>query len=208
LLVRERDFEGRARPDGHWDYADAEGRMEHLPAPALAGAVQVGNAATAIAALRALRSRLPVPRAAVEEGLRAVRLPGRFQRIAGRGGLEWVLDVAHNPDAAAALAASLAQLPPRGRTLAVCGMLADKDARGVLEALRGSVDRWFAASTDGARGQTAATLAARAADSGIAMTPAGPVAEAMRRAADEARAGDRIVVFGSFHTVGPALACV
>jgi dihydrofolate synthase/folylpolyglutamate synthase len=208
LLVRGQDFEGRPRPDGRWDYADALGRMERLPLPALAGAVQLGNAATAIAALRELGSRLALRREAVEEGLRSVRLLGRFQRIAGRDGLEWVLDVAHNPDAARALAASLAQWPAPGRTLAVCGMLADKDAHGVLGALRDRVDRWFAAHTDGARGQTDAALAARAAEVGIAMTPAGSVAEAMRRAAGEARAGDRIVVFGSFHAVGPALACV
>ena len=87
-------------------------------------------------------------------------------------------------------------------------MLADKDAAGVLAPLRDRVDRWFAATTDGARGQSDVSLAMRAAEAGITMIPAGSVAEAMQRAAREAMAGDRIVVFGSFHAVGPALSCV
>jgi dihydrofolate synthase/folylpolyglutamate synthase len=119
-----------------------------------------------------------------------------------------VFDVAHNPDAAAVLAESLARIPARGRTLAVCGMLADKDVPTVLGALRDQVDRWFAATTDGLRGLDAAELASRGAAAGIAMIPAGSVHQAMDLAASVARAGDRIVVFGSFHTVGPALSCV
>jgi dihydrofolate synthase/folylpolyglutamate synthase len=170
--------------------------------------VQVGNAATALAALRALAPRLTLERGAIERGLQSVQLPGRFQSVRAAGGFEWVLDVAHNPEAAAALAANLARWPVRGRTTAVCGMLADKDVAGVLGPLRGLVDRWFAATTDGARGLADVVLAERAASVGIGMTPGGAVAEAMRMAASGAREGDRIVVFGSFHTVGPALACV
>jgi dihydrofolate synthase/folylpolyglutamate synthase len=138
----------------------------------------------------------------------SVRLPGRFQRVPGAGGIEWVLDVAHNPAAAAALAANLDRHAVPGRTIAVCGMLEDKDIGGVLAALRERVDRWFAVTTDGPRGLADAALAARARAVGIEMAAAGSVADAMRRAAREARAGDRILVFGSFHTVGPALACV
>lgn len=208
LLLRGRDFHERVHADGAWDYCDALGRLEALPAPALEGVVQFANAATAIAALRQLQARLPVSREAVVRGLRSVRLPGRFQRVAGRDGVEWVLDVAHNPEAAAALAASLTRHPVRGRTFGVVGMLADKDAVGVLEALRDRVDRWFAATIDGDRGQSDSELTARAAEAGITMTPAGSVTEAVRLAEHEASAGDRIVVFGSFHTVGPALACV
>jgi len=208
LRLPGRDFEAREHADGHWDFADPRGRLERLPAPGLMGVAQVGNAATALAALRELTPRLPLERAAVERGLRDVRLPGRFQCVPGRSGIEWVFDVAHNPDAAATLAASLARRPVPGRTLAVCGMLADKDVAGVLAAMRDRVDVWFAASTGGARGLDAAALAARAAAGGIVMTVAGSVAEAMDRAAGAAVAGDRVVVFGSFATVGPALSCV
>lgn len=208
LQLRERDFAVRERADGRWDYSDAGGRLTGLPAPALAGVVQVGNAATALAALRALSPRLVLERDAIERGLREVRLPGRFQRMTAAAGFEWVLDVAHNPAAAAALADNLARWPVRGRTTAVCGMLADKDVAGVLRPLRAHVDRWFAATTVGARGLADVALARQAASLGVEMTPCGPVAEAMRVAAAEARDGDRVVVFGSFHTVGPALSCV
>jgi dihydrofolate synthase/folylpolyglutamate synthase len=119
-----------------------------------------------------------------------------------------VFDVAHNPDAAAVLEANLARHRVRGRTLAVCGMLSDKDVPAVLAALKGSVDLWFAAATDGPRGLSDADLAALATTAGIAMIPSGTVPAAMQAAARAARAGDRVVVFGSFHTVGPALSRV
>jgi dihydrofolate synthase/folylpolyglutamate synthase len=95
-----------------------------------------------------------------------------------------------------------------GRTLAVCGMLADKDVAGVVQALAADVDGWFAAGLEGPRALSARELAGRAARAGVEMQPAGPVAEAMTQAALQAAAGDRILVFGSFHCVGPALAAL
>jgi dihydrofolate synthase/folylpolyglutamate synthase len=168
----------------------------------------VGNAATALAAVRELSVRLPLSRDAIERGLGAARLPGRFQRCVDAAGVEWVFDVAHNPAAAEVLAANLAKYPVAGRTLAVCGMLGDKDVTAVIATLAGRVDQWIAATTDGPRGLDDRTLAARAAAAGIAMAAGGSVREAMPLAARAARAGDRVVVFGSFHTVGPALSCV
>jgi dihydrofolate synthase/folylpolyglutamate synthase len=208
LRVRGRDFDGSERADGRWDYRDPRGELAGLPRPALEGAAQIGNAATAIAALRELSSRLPLSRETIERGLAGVQLSGRFQRVPAAGGFEWVLDVAHNPDAAAELARNLADRPVAGRTLAVCAMLSDKDVPAVLAAVEGQVDRWFAATTDGPRGLPDTGLAAHGAGVGITMTPGGSVCDAMRLAAREAGAGDRIVVFGSFHTVGPALSCV
>jgi dihydrofolate synthase/folylpolyglutamate synthase len=208
LQLRGHDFRDRESGDGTWDYQDARGVLGGLPVPALEGVAQIGNAATALAAVRELTAQLPLSRASIERALREVRLPGRFQRIAGRGGVEWVLDVAHNPDAAAVLAASLARHPCRGRTFAVCGMLADKDVAAVISALRGSVDVWIAATTAGPRGLSDAALADRAEAAGVTMTLGREVPAAMELASGAARAGDRIVVFGSFHTVGPALACV
>jgi dihydrofolate synthase/folylpolyglutamate synthase len=208
LQVRGRDFEGRAGADGGWNYRDGYGELAGLPRPALQGEVQIGNAATALAALRGLSSRLPLRREAIERGLAGVQLPGRFQRVPAAGGFEWVLDVAHNPDAAAVLAANLARHPVPGRTLAVCGMLADKDVPAVLGVLKDSADRWFGATIDGPRGLRDTDLAAHAASVGITVMPGGTVREAMQAAARAARAGDRVVVFGSFHTVGPALSCV
>jgi dihydrofolate synthase / folylpolyglutamate synthase len=209
LLLRGRDFDARTHDDGTWSFSGtAVAPVENLPMPALSGPIQVTNAATALMALETLRDRLPLQRAAIVSGLQAAHVAGRFQRIDDARGFEWVLDVGHNPAAAAVLADSLATLPVPGRTLAVCGMLGDKDVGGVLAVLAGSVDRWFGATTDGARALTDRELVRRAADAGIAMTPGGSVASAMAAAAAIARPGDRILVFGSFHTVGPALAAL
>lgn len=206
LAMRGREFAGVPRNDGSWDYSDAAGRLDALPSPGLAGDVQVANAATAIAALRKLSGRLPLGRAAIEQGLREAFLPGRFQRIPDARGFEWVLDVAHNPDSARVLAANLARLPVPGRSLAVCGMLADKDVEEVIGSLSEQIARWYAAGTAGPRGLEASELALRARAAGVEMAEGGSVVEAMRLAARDARVGDRVVVFGSFHTVGPALA--
>ncbi len=208
LRLRGRDFREERHADGRWDLI-LEGpatacRIEDLPPPALEGAVQFGNAATVIAALLELSARLPLPRAALASGLVTVALPGRFHRIAD-GELQWVLDVAHNPAAARVLAANLRALRGSGRTVAVCGMLADKDVAAVLAELCDCAERWIAATTAGERGLTDVELARRARAAGIEMQPGGAVGDAMRLAASHARRGDRIVVFGSFHTVGPAL---
>jgi dihydrofolate synthase/folylpolyglutamate synthase len=206
LQVRGTDFDGRAVGAAGWDFTIGD-RVElaALPLPSLSGAVQVANAATALMALHQLRDRLPLSRAAIVQGLQSALLPGRFQRVADARGFEWVLDVAHNPAAATTLAANLRAQPVTGRTLAVCGMLGDKDVPGVIGTLREAIDLWFAATAEGPRAIDADELGRRARDAGVHLQPAGTVPEAMRRAAEVARAGDRIVVFGSFHVVGPAL---
>ncbi len=204
-VQRGRDFDARVESPGTWAYTGPRWQWSGLPRPALPGAVQVGNAATVLAALEPLADRLGVTRPAVEQGLRTVTLAGRFERRGDPRGFEWVLDVAHNPDSARVLAECLRESPVAGRTYAVCGMLADKDVASALTHLRGAFDAWYAATTEGPRGLTAAQLAERAVALGIAMTPGGSIAEAMHAAATRARCGDRIVVFGSFHTVGPAL---
>jgi dihydrofolate synthase / folylpolyglutamate synthase len=208
LKLRGRDFREVPQPGGRWDFDFGRDRvlvhLTDLPAPALSGTAQLGNAATTIAVLTELRTRLPLRRDAIVRGLESVSLPGRFQRFVDRD-VEWVLDVAHNPAAADVLAASLLATRGVGRTLAVCGMLADKDVTAVLTRLRACVDSWIAAATEGPRGLADVELARRAAEAGVLMQPGGTVREAMRLARQSARPGDRIVVFGSFHTVGPAL---
>jgi dihydrofolate synthase/folylpolyglutamate synthase len=207
LRVRDEDFAAQAAGPGSWDFV-VDGRVVHaaLPLPALPGPIQRANAATALAALEALAPRLTVARDAVVAGLRSVRLAGRFQRVADPRGFEWVFDVAHNPAAAATLATSLQAAPVPGRTLAVCGMLGDKDVPGVVGSLAREVDHWFAASSAGPRAIADVELRHRALAAGVEMTPAGEIPSALAAAAAAARPGDRIVVLGSFHTVGPALA--
>jgi dihydrofolate synthase/folylpolyglutamate synthase len=142
---------------------------------------------------------------AVRRGLIEVELRGRFQVIPGRPAV--VLDVAHNPQAAAALADSLAAMGFFRRTLAVVGMLADKDIAGTLAALRGRVDVWLLADLDGARGARARLLA----DAIVAGQLGGESEchsspqEAYARARKLAGEDDRIAVFGSFLTVAAVL---
>ncbi len=204
-LGREFDVQ---RHGSRLDYLGPEWRLADLPAPALLGDTQYDNAATAIAALEELDQRLRVPAAAVAAGLTSVRLMGRFQVIApAAAGLPtWILDVAHNADAARVLAQNLRANRVAGRTLAVCAILADKDAPAIVAQLRDCMDAWWFASTDGARGCSGAALADRVKPQLAApATAVDDVATGLKAALAAAGAADRIVVFGSFHTVGPAL---
>jgi dihydrofolate synthase/folylpolyglutamate synthase len=198
------------RDGATWHYRGTRWDLPNLPAPALLGDTQYGNAATAIAAVEEIGSQIAVSAAAVALGLQTVRLVGRFQVIAA-GAADaptWILDVAHNEEAARVLARNLHALAGGGRTLAVCGILADKDAVAIVSELRDCVDEWRFATTDGARGCSGAALADRVA---MRLAPAPPalsfdsIAAACEAAYAAAGRGDRIVVFGSFHTVGPAL---
>jgi dihydrofolate synthase/folylpolyglutamate synthase len=197
------DFDFVERPDG-WDYVGTGSRRRELPLPGLSGAAQLANAATALAVLEAAEPGLLVPDDAVRSGLSAATLPGRFQRVPGNP--EWVLDVAHNPDAARVLAQSLAGLPRTGRTVAVCGMLADKDTAAVVGAMRGVVDSWIAVGVEGPRALDASAMAVRLEGVlGVPVPAEGTVAAGCDRARQAAGPSGRVVVFGSFHTVGPAL---
>ncbi|MGH8250810.1 MAG: bifunctional tetrahydrofolate synthase/dihydrofolate synthase [Steroidobacteraceae bacterium] len=197
------DFDYVERADD-WDYVGFGSRRRELPMPALAGSMQLANAAIAIAALDAAEPAILVPDEALRSGLRRVRLPGRFQVVAGEP--EWILDVAHNPDAALALAESLAARPTSGRTIAVCGILGDKDIESVVRALAGRVDRWIAVGLQGPRALDASALAHRIGSvTGTPVAVAADVATGLRQARAEAERRDRILVFGSFLTVGPAL---
>ncbi|MGE8280256.1 MAG: bifunctional tetrahydrofolate synthase/dihydrofolate synthase [Stenotrophomonas sp.] len=196
------DFFAEAIDGERWRWRDVSFRIE-LPQPALWAPIQRNNAATAIAALRALDK--PVPRAAWAQGVAEARIAGRLQRFQHQG-VEVLLDVGHNPQAAAALATALKAQPIAGRTLAVYAALADKDAEGVAAALQAQVEAWFFAGLEGPRGQTAAQLQARLAtnDAGDAVL-SDTVAQALAAAFAAAGEGDRVLVFGSFHTVAEAL---
>jgi dihydrofolate synthase/folylpolyglutamate synthase len=186
--------------DRQWQYWGPRGRRNALPHPALRGVVQLDNAATAITALDCLRERLPVTMNDIRAGLLHVEVPGRFQVLPGRPVV--ILDVAHNPQAARALAASLGSMGGGGRTLAVFAMLKDKDIAGVIAALRSSVAHWFIAGLGGARGAGVAELERALTGAAIGqVTRCADVSSAYAQACDMAAENDRIVVFGSFYTV-------
>jgi dihydrofolate synthase/folylpolyglutamate synthase len=203
LALLGRDFDWRRTSDGlRWQQGDV--RLE-LPSVGLPGAFQCDNAATVIAGLMAMAPRLPITVDALREGLASVWIEGRFQHIAGP--VPTVVDVAHNPNAAAILAQALAAEPVAGRTLAVVAMLADKDVETVTGMLRPQIDRWYAASVGGSRGLNAQQLAERLQRGGATDRVAidADIIGVWQHALDEAAPGDRIVVFGSFYAIGDFL---
>ena len=204
LFCLERDYQYRAQDEG-WRYADGEGILAGLPRPALVGEVQLQNAAGVIRALRCLSEALPVNPQAIRQGLLSVRLPGRMQRLPGSPTV--ILDVAHNPQSAQVLANNLAAMSCAGRTLAVLGMLADKDIASVIRIIAPRIDAWYLAGLEVWRGADCDTLAAALDGQGIAPYDChASVAEALAAARAQAGEQDRVIVFGSFHTVAEAMA--
>jgi len=189
-----------------WRYRGTSWNLPQLPPPALAGDIQFANAAAALATLESIEHRLSIGAEAIAAGLQAVRLPGRFQIIRpSEAHPSWILDVAHNADAARVLARNLRATEGPGKTLAVCGILADKDVAAITSTLDGCIDAWWCASIEGTRGQIGAALAEQVRQHvSSPVSVADSVAAACAAAMAAATAQDRILVFGSFHTVGPA----
>ncbi len=190
-----------------WNWAGRDRRYSGLAYPALRGANQLVNASGVLAALTALREKLPVTAQAVRNGLAFVELPGRFQIIPGQPTL--VLDVAHNPHSVAALTANLDAMGYYPTTHAVFGAMADKDLAPMLARIMPLVDRWYFTDLPTPRAAGAADLQARC----QALNPRVASASALyadpllalRAAVAAADPADRIVVFGSFYTVGGVL---
>jgi len=202
-IVLGRDF-GYQAQGTQWAYWGPAGKRSGLAHPALRGRVQLRNASAAMAALDALRERLPLAMQDVRRGLAEVSVPGRFQVLPGRP--QVVLDVAHNPEAAAVLAANLGDSGYAPETIAVFGMLKDKDIAGVARALAPRITRWHLATLPGPRGTAAAELfeILKKENIGAPAAQHASVTAALAAARKEAGEGDKIVVFGSFLTVADA----
>jgi dihydrofolate synthase/folylpolyglutamate synthase len=200
------DF-GFVAEQGQWRYFGPGGARHGLPYPALRGTYQLANAAAALTALDALRTRLPVDMGAVRDALVSIELPGRFQVLPGRP--VTVLDVAHNVQAARALADTVAAMGFHPQTLAVFGIMADKDIDAVIAALKPRVDRWLVATLPPPRGATAMLLRRHLEQAGVvadAIRTFDDAGAAYRAAREIAAEADWIIVFGSFLTVAAALA--
>jgi dihydrofolate synthase/folylpolyglutamate synthase len=205
-----RDF-NHAGDRQQWNWSGRGKRYSGMAYPALRGANQLVNASGVLAAFEALRERLPVSAQAVRSGLALVDLPGRFQIVPGQPTL--VLDVAHNPHSVAALALNLDQMGYHPSTHAVFGAMRDKDIPALLRRMAGLVDHWHFCDLDTPRAATAkelahglATLASQVPALARATVECHPdPAGALRAAAAAAEPADRIVVFGSFYTVGGVL---
>jgi len=190
-----------------WSWSGRGRRHNALAYPALRGANQLLNASGVLAVFEALRERLPITAQAVRNGLATVELPGRFQIVPGQPVL--VLDVAHNPHAAAALAFNLDQMGFYPRTHAVFGAMHDKDIAGMVTRLAALVDRWYLSDLPLPRAASAEelerTLRAMLPTQAEPPSRHGSPSEALRAALAAADPADRIVVFGSFLCVGGVL---
>ena len=204
LQVMGKEF-GYQSHERQWDFLGRRGAKRALPIPALRGSWQLRNASCALAALDEVAARLPVSLGEVKRGLTLATVPGRLQVLPGKPAI--VLDVAHNPHAARALASGLGDMGFFENTLAVFGILGDKDAGGVIDAMRERVDRWYVASPPSDRAAAAGEVAAVLASKGLAERTRtfATVDSALAQARRDAGPNDRIVVFGSFTTVAEAL---
>ncbi len=200
LCCAGRDFRAVSHP-AHWDFEADPGARRGLPFPAMRGRHQLRNAATALAALAGVADRLPLDQRAVRDGLLSARVAGRME-VVGNDPI-WLLDVAHNPHAARALAEALRDQYVSGATHAVLAMLTDKDAAGVVAALDGCVDHWWLAGLEGARAMTAQTLRERLPQT-LKASCFATVEDALTAVSGRIGKGDRVIVLGSFLTVGQA----
>jgi len=205
--LQRRGVEFRATVDGDAVRYTADGLDLHLPHPALPGPHQLDNMATGLAAVLAMIPEAADDRAALARGLRAVRLPGRLERIAERPAL-W-FDVGHNPLGARAVATALSRImAAEGIESCRCviGMLADKDAAAAVAELQPVISHWYCASLPGSRGQAAEQLAAKiaAAAGNSPLQVFDSVKSALKAALLDAGPKDGVLVFGSFLTVAEA----
>jgi dihydrofolate synthase/folylpolyglutamate synthase len=200
-----RDFDYRREEADQW--RRCAGAPSLLPRPSFGGEEQYANAAACAAVVETLSGSLPVSDAALARGIRNAYLRGRLERHTV-GGVEWVFDVGHNPAAAAGLRASLDRLPPAARTYGIFAAMQDKDLTGVVAPFVDIVRHWFVTQASPDRGASAPSLAALLGGLGAEVTAAADVPAACAAAQAAAQPGDRVLVFGSFHTVGAATAAL
>ena len=204
LQLINRDFTAKKTVQG-WQYSAGSAQLQ-LPNLGLVGDFQINNAANAVHTVQHLNDILPITQANIYEALRTVKLTGRFQKIHSQP--EILVDVAHNPHAARSLAHNLQEKLTFGRTFAVFAMLADKDIDGVVRELIGEMDAWYLADIHSLRGAKASDLQKillkYAKKSSIQLFA--NVGAAIDAAYKNAAKNDRIIVFGSFHTVADVIA--
>lgn len=203
LVLAGRDFDWQADGDT-WHWRGREQRLDALARPALVGDHQLGNAAGVLALLEAAGKDFALDADLVSRALHGLELDGRMQVIDRKA--RWILDVAHNEAAAAVLGKTLATIENGGTTLAIVGMLGDKDVEGLVMAIAPEVDRWIAVTAESPRAIEADELARRianATDSGCLV--AASLDDAIAEAEGATKRSDRVLVTGSFYLVGPAL---
>lgn len=194
-----------SRQDVTWSWSSDTSRLDELKLPALGGDFQLQNAATVLKALELVQAQLPVARSTIDHALGGLVLIGRFQHVPGEP--RQIFDVAHNPHAAKAVRQALQNEAFTGKTYAVVAMLADKDITGVFKQMLPVIDEWYLGGVDMPRGASGQDLyrilqdIQRNVPSMVYDTPAQAHGAALR----QARATDRIIIFGSFYSVAEVL---
>lgn len=204
LRLIDRDFKFK-RQQNSWMYQGKKSELQTLPLPALKGDFQLQNAACVLTAIETLQDKLPVTSEAINQGLRSVKLRGRFQTIAHHP--EVILDVAHNPHAAKSLSGNLQQTAIEGKTMAVFAMLADKDIASVIQALSQQIDVWYIAEIDHLRAASVDQIKSLFKQylPEAKITTFKTITEAYHRACIDANENDRILALGSFFTVAEVM---
>lgn len=204
-FVRDRDFYYQDDNE-HWHWHNGDVSFEQLPLPLLAGRYQLQNSAAVLQVCYLLNQQgLRITEEAIRQGLRTIRLSGRFQLLPGQ--VTRILDVTHNQQGAENLCTVLKETQNEGKTYAVLAMLKDKDCKAVAEALNPVIDGWFLAGLEGDRGMSGEELGSQIAPiTGEAKTHClDTVKQAYEAAMNAAVPGDRVLIFGSFHTVEAAM---
>jgi len=209
LLLAGRDFEFQIGADHQWSWRGPSGELQGLQQPGLVGEFQTGNAAAVLALLDVAGFAAAIDAELVNRVLPNVSLTGRLQRLVSEGH-EWLIDVAHNPAAAEALASTLGLMGPSGEssgtTFAIVGLLDDKDVAGIIGPLAEQVDTWIAMTAASDRAVAANELARQVSNiTGKACLVATSPQDAVEFARRNASENDRILATGSFFTVGPIL---
>jgi dihydrofolate synthase/folylpolyglutamate synthase len=204
LYIPGRDFNYHLSDD-HWSWQWGSLVYESLPRPGQYNSCQVQNAAGVLMVLNTLKTELPLKAGAIEKGLENFSLTGRFQMLTE--GTQTILDVAHNAQAARTLVHNLKQFPNSGKTHIIIGMLKDKDRKSVLSELLEIVDSWHTVSISSSRGSNSETLKNELLELGVTIpiSESDTVASAFLKLQKETGMHDRIVVTGSFLTVGDAI---
>lgn len=180
-----------------WSWISQQLTLRDLPLPN----IDLQNAATVLQAVELLGEYFIITPLAIQEGLKRVFIPGRFQ-IIEKNARQIIIDVAHNPAGGECLSKRLANTPCLGNTYAVAGMLATKDISNTLRPLRHHVDHWYVCDLAEQSGAKATQLKQALLDLEVSQTilefssPDGAFQQAYR----QLQKNDRLLVFGSFHT--------
>lgn len=205
LYVADSEFK-IVKNEDNWDWSNSDVEWKDIAFPALKGEYQLQNAAAVLQVISLLNLQgYTISAAAIDKGLSTVTLAGRFQQILGD--ITQILDVTHNQQGAENLAKLLVEISCHGQTFAVLSMLKDKDVMAVASILKPVIDVWYVAGLEGNRGMKSEVLASKLSNiiDEDKIKIASTVTEAHQQAMREAKKGDRVLVFGSFHTVEAVL---